>query len=388
MKKEVFFIALLGFSLSSLADVYDFQTSYELSERYADNFRLLTTPPPQENFITTITPAINLNYLRENSELGVRFQLSQLIYSNESNLNATEKVLNTNYNYNWERYSFSLIGDYSEQSTITTEFGASGTGLVTSTTNIFRTSRNLSPSLSYNISESNSIRLSYSFNDASFDNRNTILRGFTSQQLSTLLSHRISSLHTISFNASYSLFDSPEVNQSSDTISAQINWQYNLNETTQLGFSIGQRNTNTDFLNGQIKTTTSGQIFSINLNKVLEWGEVRINAGQQLNPASTGQQQQSTTFSINGKYNLSERMFAQINANYLNNESTGLSTNGSNRTLTSFSPSLNWKLTEYINLGLSYDYREQVFQNPDRGANGNSLQVQISYQPKTNKQVK
>ncbi|PPD22484.1 MAG: hypothetical protein CTY24_06465, partial [Methylobacter sp.] len=166
-------------------------------------------------------------------------------------------------------------------------------------------------------------------------------------------------------------------------------WQYIPDEQTQFGLSIGKRITDSEFLNGQLKTTTDGQIFSANLSRSMEWGNISINLGQQLNPASTGQQQQSTTISASTTYNINERLFSRISGNYLQTESVGNLSNNNSRTFSSLSPSLNWRWSEDINLEFSYTYRQQNFNNAsNRDAVGNTLRFQFSYQPKVNKQVK
>ncbi|MFA5983143.1 MAG: hypothetical protein WC782_03925 [Methylococcaceae bacterium] len=386
MKRNYLVLTALCGSLSCQASDYIFQPSFSATERYDDNFRLQARPSGS-NFISTISPAIKFGYLQETGDLNANFKLNQLFYSNEPRLEATEKLFDSQYSFAGERYNFSLAGNYSIQSSINTELEPTGSGILLNV-NAFRTNRSISPSFSYRLTEKNSLQLSYSYSDSAFDNtvRNANIRGFKSQALSSSLSHQFSPRQSVSLSASYSLFDSAS-NQNSTSISVQAGWQYSLNEKTQLGLSVGRRSTDTESFGGRFRSTSNGQIFSANISRTTEWGNLSFNAGQQLNPATTGQQQQSTTFSASASYNINERLSSSISANYLQNQAAGGSTSSS-RTLTSFSPNLNWRWTEEIRLGLSYNYRQQAFQSQNTDAVGNSVQLQFSYQPQTNRQVK
>jgi long-subunit fatty acid transport protein len=155
----------------------------------------------------------------------------------------------------------------------------------------------------------------------------------------------------------------------------------------QLGFSIGMRNTDTEFSGGRSKSSTSGRTFSVNLNRSTEWGGFNFNAGQQLNPASTGEQQQSTTISAGTTYNINERWYTSVSANYL--KSTAASGGNSNgRTYATLSPALSWRWTPETKLELSYNYRQQTFDATNESSIGNGVQLQFSYQPQINHQVK
>ncbi|PPC90597.1 MAG: hypothetical protein CTY34_07170 [Methylobacter sp.] len=390
MKKGFILLTCICCSFTCNGDEYIFLPSFTANERYEDNLRLQPNKVPI-NFITTLSPALKFGYLLDNGDLEANFKANQLLYDNESNLDATETILDAKYGFIADRFTFTLDGNHSVQSSITTELTAVGSGILTNI-NVFRTSRSFSPSFGYKLTENNTLQTGYSFNDVEFDDSNTVtngLIGFTSQQLSSSIIHRLSERQNISLSTAYSLFEAPQSNQSSKTTSIQIGWQYIPDEQTQFGLSIGKRITDSEFLNGQLKTTTDGQIFSANLSRSMEWGNISINLGQQLNPASTGQQQQSTTISASTTYNINERLFSRISGNYLQTESVGNLSNNNSRTFSSLSPSLNWRWSEDINLEFSYTYRQQNFNNAsNRDAVGNTLRFQFSYQPKVNKQVK
>jgi hypothetical protein len=58
------------------------------------------------------------------------------------------------------------------------------------------------------------------------------------------------------------------------------------------------------------------------------------------------------------------------------------------RTYASVSPTINWKWTPEVNIGLSYIFRQQEYKSSSQVSQDNSVQLQFNYQPQTNSQVK
>ena len=104
-------------------------------------------------------------------------------------------------------------------------------------------------------------------------------------------------------------------------------------------------------------------------------------------PTSQGLQTQ-TQLSINTAYTINERWTSGLSTGYTKSEVTGQQNSQFNRTYYSVSPNINWKWTPEINLGLSYTYRQQEFQGSAQPSLGNTVQLQFSYQPQINHQVK
>lgn len=387
MKKGFLVPVALCASLTCQAGDYIFEPVFSANERYEDNL-LLQLNPSHVDWISTLSPAVRLGYLLESGDLEANFRWNQLIYHNQSALDAAEKLLNVAYRYNGERVDFELNGDHSIQSSLTTELSAIGSGRL-SNVQILRTSRLIAPTFSYRLTERDTLQLGYSYNDVTYQKRNTSngLTDYTSQQISTSASHKLSERQQVSLSGSYSLFRAPSVDQSSTTISYQAGWQYSFDEKTQVGLSVGMRNTDTEFLGGRSKSSTSGHTFSANLNRATEWGSITVNAGQQLNPASTGQQQQTTSLSASTIYNISERWYTSLSVNYLKSAAAS-GANSNNRTYATLSPALNWRWTPETKLELSYNYRQQKFDNENDARVGDSVQLQFIYQPQINHQVK
>lgn len=198
--------------------------------------------------------------------------------------------------------------------------------------------------------------------------------------------------------------------QDSGTTSIQIGADYEFLEKWLLSVSTGIRDSNNNSTviispsntslassqGGPQSSSTNGKIYSASLSKSFEKAKINLSANQQLNPASTGTQQQTSSLVASASYQLDERWSTNVNGSYLvadavyagatNNSSSSLM--AFNRTLTTLSSSLSWKWTPDINLQLSYTYMDQNYVLYHQTAIANNVELQFIYQPSINRLVK
>jgi hypothetical protein len=436
MKKEFLLPAMFLFANNSYGFDWLFEPDFRSSERYDDNVTMQVNDRSIVNsMITTLSPGILLGYQAETNELKTRFKWNELIYHNLPALDFSEKMLDFGHQYQSERFKTNLDASYYEQSSINTQL-EDPTNNIAGQTLIPRTTRSISPNVLVNLTEKNSLQLAYSYQDVAYDRpqnlQNLSYSDYTSQQYTATAMHAYSERLSFNLTGAYSEFDSSSENtsiefiplgrigntiigenasvttsytQKSKTLNYQAGLQYAFDELTQLSLSAGMRNTETQTTQVITRTDTqeiisfnsppssskSGHVFSACLTRKGEWGNFSLNAGQQLNPSSSGSQQQTTSFGGQARYNLLERWSAGINANYLISDSTSTFNNSSasyNRTYTTLSPDIQWRWTPEINLQLSYTHRESEYTDRHQSAIGNSVQLQFSYQPQINRQVK
>jgi hypothetical protein len=425
--------ALAVFSGNCQAFDWLFEPKFAANERYTDNLRMQINPA-RDNLITTLSPGVLLGYMAENHAFNANLNWNELIYHGESELDFSEKLANLNHQFTGERFRTDLSAQYAEQSSINTQLDLDGSGNLQ--VQVPRTTRSIAPSLTYNLSERNALQFSYNYVDVAFDRTEALANNlsysdYDNQQFSATFIHTYSEALSFNFTGSYSKFVSASdsttnfrnfftngsvstsYEQNSTNFLYQGGLQYQFDELTQLAASVGMRQTENEthysqrvvydleipFLGienslQEINTppsSASGHVFSLSFNRKTEWGKISAEAGQQLNPSSSGSQQQTTSFSGNLVYNLSEYWSTGINASYLLSESTSVlnSRNTSNnRTYQTLTPYLRWRWTPEINIDMSYSYRQQKYDFLEDAAISNNLQLQFSYQPQINRQVK
>ncbi|MCQ8106395.1 hypothetical protein NP590_19990 [Methylomonas sp. SURF-2] len=422
------------FSHNSHAFDWLFEPNFGASERYTDNLRMQINPA-RDNFITTLSPGILLGYIAENHTLNTTFKWNELIYHGESDLNFSEKIANLKQDYFGERFKAELSAQYAEQSTINTQLDLTDNAFNLQI-QIPRTSISFSPTFTYNFDERNALQLAYNYTDVSYEKTPglTTSRAFSdyrNQQYSGTYTHSFTERFSLNLTGAYALFstagDNPpgvlrippfrfpvesSFSQEASTFNYQAGFQYAYDERTRVSLSAGIRDTSTDssvtqnidFLGlppelfgfSQQPTVsdqsfkTSGNVFSGNFNRKYDWGSIDLNGARQLSPASTAGQRNTTSFSASANYAISERWSSGIKADYLLSESIGTNNNAINnsRTMISLTPNIQWLWTPEIRLSLSYTYRQLEFGSINDTAFGNNLQLQFSYQPQINRQVK
>ena len=425
-----------------------FQPYFSANERYSDNVTMQQANSVNliSSLITTLSPGVMLGYQAENNDLKTRFTWNELLYHSASDLDFAEKLLDINHQFQGERFKTNLQAGYHEQSSINTQL-VDPTLDTAGQTLVPRFTRSIAPGITFFLTEKNSLQFDYSYQDVSFDRpadlQSLRYSDYTSQQLSSTLTHAYSERLSFNLVGAYSLFDSstsfptsstideinvrgipvrlqPPVNQTgntsydqkSNTFFYQGGLQYAFDELTQLSLSAGMRHTDnkTRFSRtviydpeipllglsnssneNNLSSKASGHVFSASLNRKGEWGNASLNAGQQLNPSSSGSQQQTTSVSAQANYNITERWTTGLNADYRLSEYTSVFNavnTRNNSTYTTVSPNIRWRWTPEINLQLSYTYAQREYTSSHQTAIGNNVQLQFSYQPQINRQVK
>jgi hypothetical protein len=176
---------------------------------------------------------------------------------------------------------------------------------------------------------------------------------------------------------------------------AQLAWQHSFTEQLVAYVSGGlnysqAESTQLRFVPASEITTQRsgfGKVFRASIQKAYERGSVSLTGLQNQTPTSQGLQTQ-TQLSISNSFSFNDRWTSDLTASYIQYEQTGQQNSTSNRTFYSISPGIHWKWTPEINLGLSYTYRQQDFEGSDQSSQGNTVQLQFSYQHQINHQVK
>ena len=440
IKKGCLAVICLGsFCMPAYALDWLINPQLDVTERYTDNLRLLIGSHHPGNLITTLSPSLVLGYIEDNEDFQANLRWNQLLYHDDPNIDFSEKLASINYKHSWERLSASLNTSYGEQASLSAEsvqLGVNGSGQVQ--IQVARYTEMIAPAFSYALSEKNNLQIGASYNNTRFGSHPFLGLGFSnyvSQQAYVELIHEYTERLSLNATASYSTYQSNNnfnstfnfrcllpkgtflcslpgeelYNQYSGTTTLQTGFTYNLAEQWSLVGSAGIRDSNissaTDILptansiaqatSSPTSYTTNGKIYSGSINRSFEKGNLNLSANQQLSPASTGTQQQTTQFSANGSYQINERWSTNLNANYLIANSTTanvsnslIASNNYSRTLTTLSSSLKWQWTPEINLMFTYTYMDQIYTQTNQSARADNMQLQFTYQPLINRQVK
>jgi len=413
MKKAFLVPLMFCVSFSCQASDYYFKPVFSANERYYSNL-FLFQDPPQDNWISTLSPGVNFGLRHENGELKANFTWNQLFYTNQSELNIAEQLFSVDYQHKTERLQWSLGGSYNNRASINTI----GTVVGTVFTNIMAKQLSVAPSVSYDLDERSALSFDYSYNKTTYEkNQNPFLTNYDYHQASGTFNHLYTERDKLNVTLSSSLYKAQLYDQRTFNHVAQLGWQHSFSEqlVTYLSAGINYSNTKStvpqlipgsffgipvfiDPVTGlllfeqrykDIESNGFGQVYRASIQKSFEKGSVSLVGSQNQTPTSQGLQTQ-TQLAINSAYTINERWSSGLSASYSIYESSGQQNNqfNINRTYYDISPNINWKWTPEINIGFSYTYRQQDFKSSTQASYDNNMQLQITYQPQTNLQVK
>jgi hypothetical protein len=437
MKKGFLMSVLCCVPLTGQAYEYFIDPVFQSNERYNSNI-YMRQKPMQGNWISTLSPGVNFGLRHENGELKSNFTWNQIFYTNQTELNVAEQLFNVDYKHKYQRFEWSLGGSYNNQSSITTETTTNGLQSV----QLMRKLLSVAPSVTYSLNELSSVSLDYSYNNTKYEknSNNVFYSDYDYHQASGTFNHLYTERDKLNATLSSSLYKTKT--QTTNNNVAQLGWQHSFSEQLITYVSAGinyaqvesqstvpllsqyvfrgfpvyyDSNGIPTFQSGgnpayydptiisstnpfgltpqqQFATVTSskttfGQVYRASIQKSFEKGSVSLVGSQNQSPTSLGLQTQ-TQLTFNTAYTINERWTSGLAASYTKSDITGQTNSPYNRTNYSISPNINWKCTPEINLGLSYTYRQQEYQSNAITSLGNIVQLQFSYQPQINHQVK
>ena len=388
--KSIIMPTLVCASINCYAYDYTFTPSITSSQRFSSNIYL--TPNPQQGFwISKLSPAVSASARDDDMQLSSNFTWNQLFYDNKSALNISEQLFNVDYSHKYNRLQWGFDGSYNNQSSLSSAPSNSGTILGYDLIQVMAKQLNVAPSVSYQLSELNSVSLNYSYANTAYEkNSNSYLTDYDYQQLSSTFNHLYTENDKLNLTVSGSIYKNSTRGLNTNNNQAQVGWQHSFPKQWTAYVSAGANYSISDQKYSSSYTTTKtgiGQIYQASIQKSFEQGNVSLVGSQNQTPTTQGLQTQ-TQISLTPSYTINERWTSNLSTSYSIYEQTSTQSSALNRNFYAVSPNVNWRWTPEVNIGLSYNYRQQVYKNTSQSAQDNTVQFQITYQPQLNNQVK
>jgi hypothetical protein len=426
MKKGFLVPAMLCASFTSQANDYFFNPVISSSERYTSNISLQTKSTG--NWISKLSPGLNAGLRTENIDLKSNFTWNQLFYTNNSSLDTSEQLFNIDYQHQRGRLEWGLDGSFKHQSSLNNLNTVQG-GLTLN--QVMVKQLNIAPTVSYSLNELNSVSLNYTYTNAAYEkNNNRFLSDYDYHQLSSTFTHLYTEHDKLSATVSGSRYKIPSLGMTTFNEVGQLGWQHSFSQQIVTYVSAGMNYSQTEIktpsypllipknlpipgspgsflevfvdpITGQIYTSQQfstasstntqgiGGVFQASIQKSFEKGSIALAVSQNQTPTSQGLQTQSQ-LTLTPTYTITERWSSGMSANYsifkMPTAQNGFIDNS--RTYASVSPNINWKWTPEVSVGLSYTYRQQELKNSNQLMQDNGVQLQLTYQPQINNQVK
>ena len=390
----VFFLLSTGWvGVAQAREIY-IQPSINITTKYDDNIRLMTEDRADllDGFDTSAYGVIT----RANAKLGVRSDRYDLLldsqvvinrYSSDFDLDSEDYFVNFTSNFNaTEKSIFSLSGDYTQNTTLTSELSddETGTGLVED--NPTREQWSVSPTWTYLLSETQFLQVNYSHSDVSYEESKfnnyfdyTIDRGtlsYSKQWLPVLRNF---------YNVSVMYFEVPEnLGTKRETLeySIDVGVEYQISPTWFASLTAGGRFNQTDITFEEVKNSDDvlGMIFSFNIDKQFETGNAGINYSRSTNPRGDGRLQLLDRFDANFSHRFTHNLHFSLTGGVSVSSNSGSEDEGNDRTNYRVRPTISWLFNRNTRLSGGYQFRRQEFERDDSVAESNSFFLNFNYQ--------
>lgn len=347
---------------------------------YNDNVRMQNEA--QGSMLYRITPVFNAFRATENSKLLAHVSYGTQIYTDIPELDRDTQNYGVEGSYNTELFDYSLIFNYHVAPARNT--AESDTGDFA--TNADKTTWSLSPTISYRLSEVDSLSLSGNYSESKYSSGN--FADTENFSVNLAWQRQWTERYSGSVSISYSKFDSINIaiaqSTTSESFSLNISNQYLLTETWNIFATVGGRYTETQqtlnfgVFNSTINTGSEGFLFDIGTRYQGEALTSSLSLGRSLLPSGFGRLNEQTRFSLEMGYKITERLSSGFSASYQTMDSVGGGTQNSRDNIT-LSPFISWKLTPELSLVGSYRYRFQDSSSRGFSTDSNTVMLTLNY---------
>lgn len=371
-------LLLIGITLvtatSSYAAEWTLKPIINPNLKYDDNV-LMSSEDKDGSFKFSVKPTLEAGYATGNVIIAISAGYSIAHYDTLSRLNESDPFFQISGKKNTERAQWGVTASYSEDAA--RNIAAEDTGNFSSTSVI--TSRSISPSYSYSITERDNISLNGSYSEREYsttefsDNESKSVSASWQRQFSERLSGNVS--------ATYSLYESGTSvsGTENDTYNLSFGANYLWSERWSFSGQVGARYLDSEQItNGVgISSSSSGTSFNVSASHTSALDSITLSASKALNPSSNGDVNEQESFLVSWSRGLSEKLDLSVTGKY--GETTSASeTTSSKRENISIRPSLSWKISPKAKISLNYEYSQQKGSPQDK-AESNAVYVSLNY---------
>lgn len=359
----------------------------------------------------TVAPHVNFAGREINWDVGMNALVKATRYNTVDNADSDNYFFDLGGGYSTERHTFRLDSSFSRNNTYDSDYNTElpDAGLTDSFTE--RETTTIAPSWQWRTSESSAFSLSLSSNDIEYDEvSNTSYRGYQLDSATIKSLWNISARSQLGFTLSYEEYendkrlitilttDFDEFQEYKQYI-YQLDYVYNLAETSQLNISLGSRKMDSishayplscslalpDFLGGEcvvpvlgdFKRSNNGAVASINYSHSNEVSSISTSLSRIVVPSSYGGAQEQDTLSLLYDRELSERWRTSLILDARETTAIEGLDASADRTRYRMEPKIIWKLKKNWDLVFSYRYLKQNLTETDTDSKSNLILINL-----------
>ena len=403
-------LLLMALPPAQAREIY-IQPSVNIRTIYDDNRRMVTSSNSGgagKSVYGVISDALARIGVRSNQyDVALNSKFSLRRYDSDVNLDSENIYLDLTSNYKLsERTQFGLTGNYTRDTTLTSELLV--TGLVKD--NRIRHKWSLGPQWSYMLSKRQSLQASYTHLDISYAKSagRSRLVDYTTDTASLTYNMQWTALLRNYISLSWLSFQVPDSNRqlsnvvskhtSRDTTqySISIGADYQFLPTWNASFMVGERfsSAKSDSIilvsgrpvfgtHSTSSSSNQGLIFSFSINKQFEVGKAGLSYSRSTSASGYGRLQVFERLQANFDHKITDHLRFALRGG-INKTSSSSNSNTrnstSNRTYYHVTPTLSWIFNRQLKLSAGYRYRKQKYANNNEAAISNAVFLNFNYQ--------
>lgn len=379
------FSSYLVFFVDGFAANWSIEAQLNQSLGYYDNVRMTTQAQGSMQYL--ITSILNMGYTTEKTSVLASASYGEQRYFNLTKLDNYLQNYTLNSFYLTPRTRWEFSASFNVAPSRNTAFQDSGNYV----SNAQKYNLSLSPSISYQMTELDSLVLSFNYTDTSYSTKD--LSGNQSQNIQFNWQKKWSERFNQGLTLAYSqvIFepnantDSLQQNSQNNSYSMTLSGNYLYTPTIKFNMNIGGRftETQTPTIAGMNSNFSSGFLLNTAVHYTTERLTTQLGFSRSLIPSSFGQLQEQTGANFNATYSFSATLSLGLTMTYQLSQSTANNVRNQRDNLM-IQPSLNWQLSPEWVISSYYQYTTQNNHNSSTNSNSqtvnaNVINLSISY---------
>ena len=260
----------------------------------------------------------------------------------------------------------------------------------------------IAPSFRWSFSEMSQMSLKLSNTNVTYDEViSETYKDYETNKANAVMYWLVSQNHRLGFTSVFTEYDSPDSNFSYEQIVFQIDYTYNINQTSNISLSLGERRIDSTVSNaviacqnpgeleffgecllspeilGEVSNSDDGVVSNLSYSSVTEFSSHSFNAGRTVVPSSFGSAQENRSVTYKYEINNTERFTTSLLLDASKTETVSGISSENDRTRYRFEPSVIYKLTSDWSLSFKYSYLEQSITSSNLDSASNSIYINL-----------
>lgn len=347
-----------------------------ISQQFTVNTNpLMRTNNPQTLYGSVTTPQLKITNYTPTSSFDTTLSASQRIY-NQPSFNSTDANASANYTQKMQRWGLALHANADYDTTLSSEISTLNTPERGSARHL---GGSVSPELSYELSGRDKIAIAGSYLESTYDS--SLYTDYHIATISPSYSYNYNQLNTFTLSAPMQRYQTDDARESKlDSITPTLGWLGNLTPTLTARATIGARHYRQDLGILPESGWKWKGTYSANITYKGQNDRVSFDNSKDLQPFANGTESFLNSFVLSNEHKFNDLFSSNVGASYRYAPKSDAYTNAL-RSLASANVGLTYHPLETLDIGTSYQYREQKLSNVPGDQNDNLFMLNLVYHP-------